>query len=98
MAHQLAPPIIEAIGLLLQRLAELDIHPTDSRYSTEAFGDFYVEFASPQGWLRIVRDRGQYYANGASEERIKRADLWRAHDSRQEFEAKLLAWLGGRAA
>ena len=98
MTHELPPTIADEIGPFLRRLAALDVHPTGSRYSPEAFGDFYVDFESPIGWLRIVRDRRQYYANGALEDSLKGADLWRAHDNQQEFEAKLLAWFGPRAA
>jgi hypothetical protein len=97
MPHLVPPEIVAVIGPLLQKLAALDIYPTDSRY-LQSFGDFYIDFSSSRGWFRVVRDRTQYYANGGSQETLERADLWRAHDNQQEFEIKLLKWLEGRAA
>jgi len=93
MTHQIVEPIKADLGSFLQELAKLGYQLTSSTYDASHFGDYIVELNSTNGWLRIVRDRGQYYVTVASEENLKQADLWRVFDDRGEFESRVLTWL-----
>jgi hypothetical protein len=86
----LAPQITEDIGETLRRLELLGYSVVDSRYDDAHFGNWYVDLEGARS-VRIVKDRGQFMANGNREE-LERHDLWRAYDRKEEFEANLLNW------
>ena len=97
MTHRVAVEIQSDIGGLLDKLAKMGLMPTGSLYSPESFGDYYVDFGSPVGWFRIVRDRSQYQLDGRRE-LLEPAGLWRSFNSREQFERQVLTWLENRAA
>ena len=93
MAHQLQKEILSDIGPLVSRLAEFGYEPTGSLYSPESFGNYYIDLNAGQRWLRIVRERSQYYVDTASKEQLRKAGMFRAFDDRSAFERALLEWL-----
>jgi hypothetical protein len=93
MTQSIPKQITRDIGDLLSRLAELGYMPTRAQYDAQSFGNYFVDLGSEQGWLRIVRDRNQYFVDVTSKEQLKNAGLFRAFDDRKEFERALLSWL-----
>ena len=93
MAHQINDEIVSDIGSLVRRLAELGYEPTGSLYSPESFGNYYIDLNAGKKWLRIVRERSQYYVDASSKDELRRAGLFRAFDDRSAFERALLNWL-----
>ena len=93
MTQQIPREIAADIGRLLRKLAEFGYRPTGSLYSAESAGNYYVDLAAGETWLRIVRDRGQYLIDTASKDHLKDAGLFRAFDDRVALEDALLAWL-----
>jgi hypothetical protein len=93
MTHQIPKEVASDIGPLLSKLAELGYQATGSLYSPESFGDYYVDLMTGTTWLRIVRDRSQYYVDAASKEQLRQAGMFRAFDDRKAFEQALLQWL-----
>jgi len=97
MGHQIPAEVASDIGPLLDQLAELGYQPTDSRYSPESFGNYFVDLVSRDSVLRIVRDRSQYFIESALSEELRQAGMFRAFDDRTTFGNALLGWLRGRA-
>ncbi len=93
MAHQIPVEIAADIGPFLSRLAQLGYQPTGSLYSPESFGNYFVDLNSGNAWLRIVRDRGQYFIDVASKEGLRQAGMLRAFHDRKTFEQAVLEWL-----
>ena len=93
MPHQIPPEVAQDIGPFLNRLAEFGYQPTDSRYSSESFGNYYVDLASKTSWMRIQRDRSQYYVNAVTAARRQNDGILRAFDDKTEFEQAVLDWL-----
>jgi hypothetical protein len=54
--------MMESISGILE---ELDLHVIDDQYSPKSFGNSYVTLQSPKIWVRLVRDRGQVWAEVA---------------------------------
>lgn len=44
-------------------------------------------------WLRVVRDRNQYFIETVSTEQLRRDGMLRAFDDRKAFEQAVLNWL-----
>jgi hypothetical protein len=93
MAHEIPIEVASDIGPLLGQLAEFGYQPADSRYDPTSFGNYYVDLMSGQTWLRIVRDRNQYFIDTASKEQLRQRGMLRAFDDRRAFEQALLQWL-----
>jgi hypothetical protein len=93
MRHEVPNAIASDIGEVLSELAFLGYVPVGSRYSPESFGNYYVDLASPDGALRIVRDRLQYSVETQAIDQLKRAGMFRAFDDRETFQSALLSFL-----
>jgi hypothetical protein len=76
-------------------VAELGMHGFEvvrSRYDSQAFGNFYLDFEAGDRRFRIVRDRLQYFVK-ADREILDPAGLWRAFDDKGEFQRAVVAWV-----
>ena len=93
MTHQIPTEVASDIGPLLARLAELGYHPTGGSYSPESFGNYYVDLTKGKNWLRIVRERSQYFIDTTSKEQLRTSGMFRAFNDRDSFEQALLQWL-----
>jgi hypothetical protein len=92
--HGVHPKITADISQLLEQLGLLGIHPVQSTYHAEVFGDYVVELSSGQRRFSIVRDRSQCMIDGNDDE-LRRVGLQRAFNSKEEFEDAVLCWLRG---
>ena len=94
MPHQVPREVAEDIGPFLSQLgAEFGYQPTDSRYDSQSFGNYYVDLLAGKTLLRIVRDRSQYYIDAKSTEQLPKSGMLRAFDDRRAFERAVLEWL-----
>ena len=93
MAHEVAKEVWRDIGPFLRRLAEFGYEPTDSRHDSKSFGNYYVDLLAGKSWLRIVRDRSQYYIDAKPTDQLKATGMLRAFDDRDVFERAVLKWL-----
>jgi hypothetical protein len=93
MPQQIPQEIAEDIGAFLSQLYELGYELTDCRYDAQAFGNYHVDLSAGKSWLRIGRDRSQYFVDGSSKEQLRDAGMLRAFDDREAFEDAVLRWL-----
>ena len=92
MQNSLNPEIENAIGPLIQSLAAQSISAINSHVSN-SFGNFVVLFRGAGKEFRIIRDRGQLFVNGAEQQDLEQAGLFRAFSGFQELEMPLMRWL-----
>jgi hypothetical protein len=81
------------IGTLLEELSRRGIHTVGALYSSESFGNYYVDLGRPGRPLSLVRDRFEYRVEGPSRELLESAELLRGFKDRHEFSAAVLRWL-----
>jgi len=93
MAHQIPHEVAQDIGPFLSQLAEFGYQPSDSRYDSQSFGNYHIDLLAGKTWLRIVRDRSQYYVDVQSKDQLQESGLLRAFDDRKAFERAVLEWL-----
>jgi hypothetical protein len=93
MPHEIPKEVASDIGPFLSRLAELGYEPTGSLYSPESFGNYYVDLMYGKTWLRVVRDRNQYFIDTSSTAQLRKDGMLRAFDDRKAFEQAVLHWL-----
>ena len=93
MAHAIPKEVAKDIGPFLKRLADIGYAPYDSRYDPKSFGNYYVDLRAGEVWLRVVRDRSQYYVDTNSPDRLREEGMLRAFDDRKAFERTVLEWL-----
>ena len=89
---EVAAEIAEDIGSLIAALERMGLKVEDSQYDAQSFGNFHVDVSGRRGRFRIVRDRSQYMLYAKSLAQIKLSGMFRAFDSRDEFEAALLKY------
>jgi hypothetical protein len=93
MTHVIPKEVAEDIGPFLKQLADFGYEPYDSRYDRKSFGNYYVDLRAGEVWLRVVRDRRQYYIDSKSIDKLRQDGMLRAFDDRKAFERAVLAWL-----
>jgi hypothetical protein len=93
MAHEIPKEVAKDIGPFLRRLADLGYEPYASLYDAKSFGNYYVDLRAGEFWLRVVRDRSQYYIDSKSTDQLRQAGMLRAFDDRKAFEQAVLEWL-----
>ena len=93
MAYEIPKQVAKDIGPFLKQLADLGYEVYDSRYDPKSFGDYYVDLRAGEVWLRVVRDRRQYYIDTKSTDKLRDAGMFRAFDNRSAFERAVLEWL-----
>ena len=81
------------VGRLLNSLTERGFSVSGSQYSPEHFGNYYVDVHMGTLWLRIVRDRLQYFVEPKSQNDSLPEQLNAAFDDVAAFERTLLAWV-----
>lgn len=64
-----------------------------SQYDPKVFGNWYVDLCSNGVVLRLTKDRSQYFVDRLPIVEIKRARLWKAFDSVDEFQDAIIKWL-----
>ena len=95
MKHDVPDAIASDLGEILSELASLGYVPVASRYSPESFANYYVDLESPDGALRIVRDKSQYHVDMQAIDELKRAGMFRAFDELDTFRIALISFLRG---
>jgi len=93
MVQQIRQEITQDIGSFLAQLSDLGYEPTASLYDAQAFGNYYVDLRKGRSWLRIGRDRSQYFVDVESKDELRDAGMLRAFDDRGAFENAVLEWL-----
>ena len=93
MAHEIPKEVAKDIGPFLNQLAGFGYEVYDSRYDARSFGNYYVDLCAGEVWLRVVRDRSQYYIDTRSTDKLREDGMLRAFDDRKAFERVVLAWL-----
>jgi hypothetical protein len=88
--------IADDLHALIGGLAALGFAPKRHEYSSEPFGNYFIDFESGAFKFRIVRDRSQYFVEGEKDE-LESVDLWRAFDDKTLFGRAVLEWAKGKA-
>ena len=68
-------------------------YAAEGTYDAKDFGNWYVDVAGPRQF-RLIKDRRQYLIDGP-EDSLRAAGLWRAFNSREEFQTAVLRWAVG---
>lgn len=84
--------ITNDIGEYVETLRQAGYEIIETKYSSEFFGNFYVDFKKQDRNIRIIRDRSQYICEGNPSE-LKEGGLWAAFDSKPEFFNLLFRYL-----
>jgi len=93
MFGRLPRAIDEDLGAFLGMQKKRGFRIVGSKYSPESFGNYFVDLQAADSWVRIVRDRLQYFIHTKSPDDLRKADMLRAFDDRAAFETAVLAWL-----
>lgn len=90
--------IAREAGLLISTLRTAGWILPEARYDANTMGNWYVDLARDDVFLRLVKDRSQFFVTGPPIQNLKAAGLSRAFDDFAEFQQSVLSWaIGNRS-
>ncbi|MCV2371386.1 hypothetical protein [Roseateles oligotrophus] len=93
----LPPSIAHALGSLVPELKARGVVLAGCEESV-SFGNFEAKFARGSLTFSIVRDRGQFHIDGAAQDVLELAGLWRSFSGVNSMAPPLFAWVESKNA
>jgi hypothetical protein len=87
--------IAREAGLLISTLQTEGWILLEARYDAKTMGNWYIDLASDDLSLRLVKDRSQFFIEGPAVEELKAAGLWGAFEDFAEFQQVIVNWVIG---